>query len=93
MASAKALRLLDRLRRSKAGAKPEDIKAIYLAFGFIIESRTRHDCVTHPNYPALFGTIPRHRKMANYIAKQAIELAETVIRLEQEKENHHDPEQ
>lgn len=90
MASAKALKLLERLRRSKAGVKPEDVKKLYLAFGFIVEPKTRHDCATHPDFPELFGYIPRHKKLAVYVADQAIELVEKVIDLEQLKENHDD---
>lgn len=90
MASTRALRLLERLRRSKANVKPEDIRALYLAFGFVIESKKRHDVVTHPKYPTLFGAIPRHRKLAMYIAEQAIELAEKVLTLEQAEEKSDD---
>lgn len=90
MPSAHALKLLERLRRSKANAKPEDIKALYLAFGFVIEAKKRHDVVTHPDYPDLFGSIPRHRKLAVYVAEQAVELAEKVLTLQQAKEDRHD---
>ena len=89
MASAKALKLLERLRRSTANAKPEDIKALYRAFGFIIEPRKRHDQAFHPD-PLddrnLFGTIPRHRDLAEYVAKQAVELVDKILALEKEKE-------
>ena len=87
MSSARALKLLERLRRSKANAKPEDIKALYLAFGFVIEPKKRHDVVTHPKYPDLFGSIPRHRKLAIYVAEQAVELVEKVLILEQAEEH------
>lgn len=87
MPSTHALKLLERLRRSKANAKPEDIKALYLAFGFVIQAKKRHDAATHPDYPELFASIPRHRKLAIYIADQAVELVERVIVLQQEKEN------
>ena len=87
MASEKALRLLERFRHSKANAKPRNIKALYLAFGFTIEPRTRHDVATHPNYPELFGSIPRHRKLAVYVADQAIELIEQLLSLEQAEED------
>lgn len=92
MASARALKLLERLRLSKSGAKPEDVKALYLAFGFVVESRKRHDCATHPNYPELYGYIPRHRKLATYVAEQAVELAERVLVLEQTEETRNDQE-
>lgn len=90
MPSAKALKLLERLRRSTANAKPEDIKALYLAFGFVIEPRKRHDRATHPEFsddPNLYGTIPRHRELAEYVAKQAVELVDKVILLEKAKED------
>ena len=90
MASAKAMKRLERLRRSTANAKPEDIKALYLAFGFVIEPRKGHDRVIHPDYPDdrdLYGSIPRHRVLAEYVAKQAVELVEKLLILEQAKED------
>lgn len=90
MASKRAMKRLERLRRSTANAKPEDIKALYLAFGFVIEHKTNHDQVTHPDYPGdmnLIGTIPRHRELAQYVARQAVELVERLLILEKAKED------
>lgn len=90
MASARAMKKLKRLRRSTANAKPEDIRALYLAFGFNIKKCKRHDRATHPDYEddlAMIGTIPRHRELAEYVAKQAVELVERLLILEEAKEN------
>lgn len=82
MASKRALKLLERIRRSKANVKPKDIEALYLAFGFEIELGTNHNKVTHPKYPELYGSIPRHPAIAKYIVDQAIKLVDTLLVLE-----------
>jgi hypothetical protein len=92
MASERAVKRLERFRQSKANVKPREIKALYLAFGFVIEPGKRHDIVTHPNYPELFGSIPRHQQLANYVADQAIKLVEKVLVLEQSEEERDDRE-
>lgn len=87
MASERALKLLERFRRSKLNAKPRDVKALYLAFGFVIDARARHDIVSHPKYPELFGAIPRHKKLASYVADQAVDLVEQLLLMERSEEN------
>jgi hypothetical protein len=83
----KAIKLLERMRRSKANWKRKDIKALYLGFGFDIRPGSNHDIVTHPKYRLLRTTLPRHNKVATYIVRQAISIVDRLLELEKAGED------
>jgi hypothetical protein len=82
----KAEKLLEQMRNSKKSWKRTDLEALYTGFGFVISSTTGgHDKVTHPDFPQLITSLPRHRKIAIYNVVQAIRLIDKLKELEQGK--------
>lgn len=56
---AEPLRLLERMRRSKADWRLRDLHRLYVGFGFEWEEGTRHRLYTHRQYPDLYATVTR----------------------------------
>ncbi len=85
--SAKAQKLLERMRNSHANWKRRDIDALYAGFGFRISHGSNHDHVSHPEYPDLRDTLPRHRKVPIYIVRNAIRIVDKLIELRDTADN------
>ncbi len=83
MASKKASKLLDAMRRSKAKWKRKDLVSLYEGYGFTIESRGKHDLVTHPDFPQLVTYLPRHNKVAKYLVVQAVRMVDRLNELKE----------
>lgn len=79
-------KLLERMRNS-ANCKREELIALYKAFGFEIENRTRHDQAFHPRFPILQTTIPRHTKLALAYYRTAVKLIDRLKVLQREADN------
>ena len=75
-------KLLQEMRRSKAKWKRRDIVALYEGFGFIVEHRTKHDKIYHPDYPRLIEGLPRHRKLPKVYVSNAVKLVDKLLELE-----------
>lgn len=73
-----AAKLLERLRRSSANAKREELIALYEAFGFEIRHGKNHDLAVHPKFPMLRATIARHNSLAVGYFKTAVKLIDTL---------------
>jgi hypothetical protein len=79
-----AVKLLGRMRVSKAGWTRNHLDRLYTGFGFIIkEGRGPHDKVYHPEYPFLFAFVPRHRKLLEVYVSQAIKLIDRLVELQE----------
>lgn len=82
----KAEKLLALMRQSKKNWKRKDLETLYEGFGFIIKSgRGPHDRVSHPDYPVLFTSLPRHRELANAYITQAIDMIDQLLALQKAK--------
>lgn len=77
-----AEKLLERMRRSKSGWKRTDLDKLYEGYGFTIRHGSNHDVVTHPDYPQLRETLPRHNKVAIYLVRKAVKLVDKLIQLQ-----------
>lgn len=86
MPSKAAVKLLERMRNSKTGWKRTDLERLYSGFGFIIKPGGSHDKVSHPEFPQLITSLPRHTRVAEYLVTQAIRLIDQLEVLEQERE-------
>jgi hypothetical protein len=84
-----ALKLLERMRRSKGGWTREDLDTLYRGFGFEIRHRTNHDVVTHSKYPQLRETLPRHRTVKKYLVQRAVKLIDKLLALQADKSEEH----
>ena len=78
-----ASKLLERMRRSKEGWTRKDLDTLYLGYGFTIRNGASHDIVSHPDYPILRETLPRHRKTASYLVRNAVKLIDKLIELQE----------
>ena len=79
-----AVKLLARMRASKAGWKRNHLDKLYEGFGFIIKAgRGPHDKVYHPDHPELFTFVPHQTKLGEYNITNAIKLIERLQKLEE----------
>jgi hypothetical protein len=82
--ASKAEKLLERMRRSKSGWKRKDFDTLYEGFGFTIRSGSSHDIVSHPDFPELRDTLPRHSgELGKSYAKDAVKLVDELLRLQE----------
>lgn len=72
-------KLLQGMRRSKSNWRRRDIVALYESFGFVVEHRTKHDKVYHPEYPWLIEGLPRHRKLPKVYVSNAVKLVDRLL--------------
>lgn len=83
-----AIKLLERMRRSKEGWTRKDLDTLYEGFGFIMRHGANHDIVSHPDFPHLRETLPRHRKVASYLVRSAVKLIDILIELQSVEEEN-----
>jgi len=76
-----ASKLLERMRQSKEGWTRNELDSLYVGFGFKIRHGSSHDVATHPNFPQLRETLPRHRKVPSYLIRNAVKLIDRLIEL------------
>jgi hypothetical protein len=82
--TAKAAKLLEQLRRSKANCTRHDLEVLYLGYGFRIRIGKKHDMAIHEKYKHLRGTLPNHTSFAIGYVTCAIDLIDEVLRLEKQ---------
>jgi predicted RNA binding protein YcfA (HicA-like mRNA interferase family) len=80
--------LLDKMRRSPHGHKQGGFKRMLEHYGFEKSEGGSHTTYTHE----LLGAghvvrVPRHRKVRDYVAKQAVAAIDSVISKRQEEED------
>jgi hypothetical protein len=81
---ANAIKLLEKARSSKAGWTRIKLDRLYKSFGFIIRTGNGpHDKVYHPKYPQLITWLPRHNKLGEYNIENAVNLIESLKKLEE----------
>jgi hypothetical protein len=79
----KASKILEAMRQSTTKWKREDLVSLFEGYGFIIDtSRKRHDKVWHPKYPQLVTFLPRHKKIGQYLIREAVQLVDKLMVLE-----------
>ena len=80
---ASAEKLFQRAKRTKAGWRLEELRRLYVGYGFDSEEGAKHIMFIHPKYPHLAATVTRKRTLAvGYVAK-AIELITALKELEE----------
>lgn len=86
----KHVKLLERMRKSHSGWKRTDVEKVYLGFGFTISTGGPHDTVSHPEYPELVTSLPRHRRVHAYLVREAVKLIDKPESLRQERMDKRD---
>jgi len=77
-------RLLNRMRRSKAGWTFADLEHLYVGLGFEIREGKKHRLYIHPKFPQLRATVTRSRTLAKGYIEYALDLAKKLSELEAE---------
>lgn len=80
----RAQKVLDRMRRTSAGWRPKDLRAVYLGFGFEEHEGAKHTRYWHPVHRHLWTTVPRSAPLSKAYAEQAVALIEELTRLEED---------
>ena len=75
-------RLLDRMRRGKAGWTFADLERLYVGLGFKIREGGKYRLYIHPKFPQLRATVTRSRSLAKGYIEHALNLAERLSKME-----------
>jgi hypothetical protein len=83
----KASKLLEGMRLSQTKWKRNDLVSLYTGYGFLIDtSKKNHDKVWHPGYPELVTFLPRHKKLGQYLFRDAVKLVDRLVELQKKEE-------
>lgn len=84
--SAKAEKLLKRLRQTLSGWHAHDLLALYEHYRFTIRSKGKHYIITHQDLPTLRCTLTRSSgELLPAYAKDALKSIEDVLELDEQK--------
>ena len=75
-------RLLERMRRSKAGWRLADLEKLYVGLGFEAREGGKHRIYIHPEFPELRATVTRSRSLAKGYIEHALHLAKRLKEME-----------
>ena len=78
-----AAALLTRMRRSAVGWSSADFQRLYLGCGFVMRERGDHTVYYHPRHAWLRASVPRHRELRAWVAREAVALIEELLRLQE----------
>ena len=76
-----AEKMLEKMRRTKAGWSQDDFSTLYEGFGFVKEEKTRHTAYTHPEMPLVVAIVGRHRSLAKGYADDAVKNIDALKRI------------
>lgn len=79
-------RLLDRMRRSKAGWTFADLERLYIGLGFKMREGGKHRLYIHSKFPQLRATVTRSRSLAKGYIEHTLDLAEKLSKMEAQNE-------
>lgn len=82
---ARADRLLERMRASKADWSPKELLSVYRSRGFEVEEGAKHAKVQHPRFPWLITTVRRSDPLPTGYIETLLDLIDEADRLEDEK--------
>lgn len=78
-------RLLEKMRRSKAGWSCDDIHKLYVGLGFEVREGGKHRIYIHKRFPELRAAVTRSRSLPKSYIDHALHLAEQLEEWETEK--------
>ena len=68
--------LLQRMKASPVGWGEQDIKSVLVGHGFIYREGGKHTVYQHENHPELTISVPRHRDLRAWVARDVVKLIE-----------------
>jgi hypothetical protein len=87
---ADAEQLLERMRKNRFGWGADDLRTVYLGFGFEEEQGSKHTLYIHPDFPELRATVGRHRQLAPGYPTTALRLVSKLRELQGEESTEDD---
>ncbi|MDX2077017.1 MAG: hypothetical protein SFZ02_11335 [bacterium] len=94
--SSKTDKLLKKLYQTKTGWSAKDLSTLYEHFGFTIRLGSKHDIITHPDFPEIRDMLPRgSSELSPDYARDALKSIKKVLSkqdelqedVEEDKEN------
>lgn len=85
--------LLEKMRRSPHGHSPRDFARLLGHFGFKRLEKTNHTVYRHELLaPGVVVTVPRHRPVKSYVARQAVSAVDSVVTVlrDRDQQDKHD---
>jgi hypothetical protein len=83
--SSAAETLLEGMRRTKNGWGADDLRTLYLGFGFSCREGRKHRVYIHAEYSDLRATVARQRQLPVGYVQHAVSLIGRLERLKSEK--------
>lgn len=78
---AKHHKILEGMRRTKAGWKPRDFETLYTGFGFESIDLGKHTKYRHAAHPRLWTTVKRADPLSKAYAEDAVKLIDQLLAL------------
>lgn len=82
-----AHKLLDRMRRTSSGWGQNDFERLLTGFGFEYREGKKHRFYFHKDYKDLWISVPRHNSLKEWVARDAVELIDSLQSKEREGTN------
>ena len=79
----KANNLLKKMKRSPVGYGSQDFKTVLVGHGFNLKEGKKHTVYKHPNHEDLVISVPRHRIVKPWAAREVVILIEKLAQREQ----------
>jgi predicted RNA binding protein YcfA (HicA-like mRNA interferase family) len=73
-----AQKLLERMRSTSSGWGQKDFEHLLVGFGFQ-RREGKHTIYNHPTFTDLWISIPRHKKLKGWVARDAVKLIDELI--------------
>ena len=77
-----AEKLLARMRASQADWGRDDLKRLYLGFGFVLREGGNHMYFKHPKYPWILATVARHDPLGKGYVRDALKNIDKLKQME-----------
>lgn len=84
--STNALKLLERMRRTKSGWGQKHFHQLLSGFGFK-EAGKKHAIYTHPEHPEFRVTVPRHKSVREYVTARVVKVVDELLEKIKEMNN------
>jgi len=82
--------LLERMRRSKGGWRPDDLARLYSSFGFDALEGAKHKLYIHPIYPDLRATVTHSSTLPVGYVSQAVRIVDELRKRLREADHGND---
>ena len=79
-----AQQLLERMKRSASGWGEQDMRSVLADHGFKYREGGKHTVYQHEKHGELRISVPRHRKLKPWVARDVVKLIESLANLERE---------